>query len=96
VPFQVSLVRFDGFHGLPGRFQLKHLTGSGQPRAPRIQRACDDKLPKLAMWKQCENARTILVLEDNDVQLTNQSVVADDQITSGRIMRQPEFVLEDK
>jgi hypothetical protein len=77
VPFQVSLIRFDGIHGLPGRFQLKHLTGSGQPRASRIQRACDDKFPKLAMWKQSDNARTILVLEDNDVQLTNRSIVAD-------------------
>jgi hypothetical protein len=65
VPFQFSLIRFDGFHDLPGRFQLKHLTGSGQPRAPRIQRACDDKFPKLAMWKHSDNARTILVLEDS-------------------------------
>jgi hypothetical protein len=29
------------------------------------------------MWKQSDNARTILVLEDNDVQLTNQSIVTD-------------------
>src|SRR5262245_47387843 len=77
VPFPVSLIRFDGFHGLPGRFQLKHQTGSEQPRAPRLQRTCDDKFPKLAAWKRSDNAHTILVLEDNDVQLTNQSLVAD-------------------
>jgi hypothetical protein len=77
VPFQVSLIRFDGFHGLPGRFQLKHQAGSGQPRAPRLQRTYDDKFPKLVAWKRSDNAHTILVLEDNDVQLTNQIVVAD-------------------
>jgi hypothetical protein len=78
VPFQVSLVRFDGFHGQPGRFQLKHLTRPvGQPRKPRIQRTCDDKFPKLAAWKRSDKARTILVLEDNDVQLTNPSIVAE-------------------
>lgn len=77
VPFQISLIRFDGLHNQPGRFQLKHLTGSGQPRAPRLQRTCDDKFPKLAKWKHSDNARTILVLEDNDVQLTNQSIFAD-------------------
>ncbi|MGJ5074555.1 hypothetical protein [Bradyrhizobium oligotrophicum] len=77
VPFQVSLIRFEGFRGLPGRFQLKHLAGSGQPRAPRIQRSCNDKFPKLAAWKCSDNARTILVLEDNDIYLTNQIIVAD-------------------
>jgi hypothetical protein len=60
VPFRVSLIRFDGFHNQPGRFQLKHLTGSGQPRTPRIHRACDNKFPKLAMWKRSDSARTIL------------------------------------
>ncbi len=77
LPFEVALVRFDGPHKLPGRFQLKHLAGSGQQRTPRIQRACEDKFPKLAVWRRSENAHTVLVLEDNDVQLTNQSIVAD-------------------
>jgi hypothetical protein len=78
VPFQVSLVRFDGLHHQLGRFQLKHvMRESNQPREPRIRRACDDKFPKLAAWKRSDHARTILVLEDNDIQLTNQSIVAD-------------------
>lgn len=78
VPFQVSLIRFDGFHGQPGRFQLKHVASVlGQPRSPRLRRTCHDKFPKLAAWKRSDNARTILVLEDNDVQLTNQSIVAE-------------------
>jgi hypothetical protein len=74
VPFQVSLVRFDGLPNLPGRFQLKHLTrASEQGRELRIQRTCDDKFPKLATWKISDNA----LLEDNDIQLTNPSIVAD-------------------
>jgi hypothetical protein len=78
VPFSVSLVRFDGFHNQLGRFQLKHLTrAADQPREPRMQRTCDDKFPKLAMWKRSDHARTVLVLEDNDVQLTNPSNVAE-------------------
>src|SRR5262249_30894181 len=78
VPFSVSLVCFDGIRSLPGRFQLKHLTrGSDEPRTIRLQQTCDDKFPKLARWKRAESARTILVLEDNDIQLTNQSIVAE-------------------
>jgi hypothetical protein len=78
VPFQVSLVRFDGLPNLPGRFQLKHLAhASDENRELRIQRTCEDKFPKLARWKASDNAQTILVLEDNDIQLTSQSIVAD-------------------
>jgi hypothetical protein len=78
VPFAVSLVRFDGIAGIVGRFQLKHLaSGSTEPRALRIERACEKKFPKLGTWKCSDNARTILVFEDNDVQLTNVSVVAE-------------------
>jgi hypothetical protein len=43
----------------------------------RIQRSCDKKFPKLSAWKRSHGARTILVLEDNDVQLTNEFLVAD-------------------
>jgi hypothetical protein len=35
------------------------------------------KLPKLAAWKRGDNARTILVLEENDLSLTNHQRVAD-------------------
>jgi len=78
VPFHVSLVRFAGVCDQPGRFQLKHVThASDQPREPRIKRACEYKFPKLATWQHSNNARTVLVLEDNDVQLTNPTVVAE-------------------
>jgi hypothetical protein len=78
VPFQVSLVRFDGVGGMKGLFQLKHLTRDTEtPRLERIARACERKFPKLARWTQSEGARTVLVFEDNDVQLTNVSIVAE-------------------
>src|SRR5262249_50761719 len=77
VPFRVSLVRFDG-SPFPKPFLLKHLIRSSEEaRAPRIRRACDDKFPKLATWKHSKNARTILILESNDVQLTSPHSVAD-------------------
>jgi hypothetical protein len=71
-------VRFDGLRDQPGRFQLKHLARtSDQGRELRIQRTCDDKFPKLASWNVSDHARTILVLEDNDIQLTSPSIVAE-------------------
>ncbi len=77
VPFPVSLMRF-GIPNVPGRFQLAHLvSGSEQERTLRLQRACEKKFPKLAIWQQSYNARTILVFEDNDIQLTNVVVVTD-------------------
>jgi hypothetical protein len=78
VPFQVTLVRFKSTLPPPGFFILKHVTrGLEEPRSRRIERACEKKFPKLAMWKRSDNARTVLVLEDNDVQLTNPSIVAE-------------------
>jgi hypothetical protein len=78
VPFPVTLYRFNSL-GLPARFQIVHsLRGNREGlRAERIRLACEKKFPKLAAWKASDRARTILVLEDNDIQLTNQSVVAD-------------------
>jgi hypothetical protein len=34
-------------------------------------RACQAKYPKLAIWKANEGAHTVLILEENDIQLTN-------------------------
>jgi hypothetical protein len=77
VPFSVSLSRFDGFSGLAEPFQIIFSPVGSGLRDERIQRACDAKWPKLAQWKQSQGARTILVLEHNDVQTTNVLVVAD-------------------
>jgi hypothetical protein len=77
LPFVVSLVRFDGFRDMPGQVQLKHKTDpTDEARVPRLQRACDDKFPKLDWWKRSDHARTILAFEQNDVQLTNTPIVA--------------------
>jgi hypothetical protein len=47
-----------------------------QARVERLQKACDDKFSKLATWKR-DGAKTVLVLEENDLSLTNHQRVAD-------------------
>jgi hypothetical protein len=79
VPFLVNLYRF-GSLGLPSRFDIVHtVPGSSKEtlRSERLLLACRKKFPKLAAWKRSDCARTILILEDNDIQLTNQVLVAD-------------------
>jgi hypothetical protein len=78
VPFPVTLYRFHSL-GLPAQFHITHsLRGNIEAlRAERIRLACEKKFPKLAAWKASDRARTILVLEDNDIQLTSPPLVAD-------------------
>jgi hypothetical protein len=77
VPFDLALCRFEP-PIVPGQhFQIKHTVENIEKlRADRIKTAVDKKLPKLAMWKKNDNAKCILVLEQNDIQLTNPSIVA--------------------
>jgi hypothetical protein len=76
VHFPVRLFRFEDLAKMP-RLQIKHIAPDMRKERPeRIQRACDAKFPKLAEWKG-RGARTILVLEDNDIQLTNPATVAE-------------------
>jgi hypothetical protein len=42
-----------------------------------LQSACGRKYPKLAKWKRDLGARTVLVLEEDDLSLTNHLLVAD-------------------
>jgi hypothetical protein len=67
---------------IPGqRFQIRHTVDDIEKlRADRMQAAIDKKFPKLAAWKKDEGARSILVLEQNDIQLTNPSIVADNYV----------------
>jgi hypothetical protein len=59
-------------------FQIRHIVTNGeQLRKERIQDAIDKKFPKLAGWKRDEKATTVLVLEQNDIQLTAPDLVAD-------------------
>ncbi len=78
VPFDVSLYRFKAAQ-LQGHLNIIHLVAEdgGKARTARIRTACDKKFPKLAHWKRDEGARTVLILEDNDIQLTNHQIVAD-------------------
>jgi hypothetical protein len=78
IPFPVSLWRFAP-PVIPGHhFQIRHsVENIGQLRSERMKKAIDKKFPKLAAWKKTKKAKTILVLEQNDIQLTNPSIVAD-------------------
>lgn len=78
VPFALTLYRFQSIR-LPGYFLVKHVLSENSEgaRQDRIRIACDKKFPKLASWKRHDRARTILVLEDNDIQLTNHAIVAE-------------------
>ncbi len=79
VPFDVRLDRFETVVP-PGRFMIKHSIGEAElepSRETRIRAACEKKFPKLGAWRQDAHARTVLVLEDNDIQLTNPARVFD-------------------
>jgi hypothetical protein len=78
VPFPVRLYRFEGIAGL-GHLQIVHSVGADREamHEQRIRQACDDKFWKLAIWKRDEGARTILLLENPDIQLTNVARVAE-------------------
>ena len=85
VPFPFSLHRgsLDSPHfpkdsPLCGRFTLKYIVPSDfeKARTERLRKACEDKFPKLATWKR-DGAKTVLVLEENDLSLTNHQRVAD-------------------
>jgi hypothetical protein len=77
VPFAVSLHRWprDGF---PFPFVIRHIV-EGDVEARRLSRmseAYGRKHPKLLQWKKT-GARTILILEEDDIFLTNHFSVAD-------------------
>lgn len=85
VPFPFSLHRgsLDSPHfpkdsPLCGRFTMKYVVSADLERArtERVRKACEDKFPKLAAWK-ADGAKTVLVLEENDIALTNHQLVAD-------------------
>jgi hypothetical protein len=82
IPFRFSLRRtISQASGSPlhGKFWLGSIAPANleQQRAARLRTACEDKLPKLAKWKQDLGARTVLVLEEDDLWLTNHFRVAD-------------------
>jgi hypothetical protein len=78
VPFPVTVYRFHA-PWAPARCQIVHSVGGDREslRAERLRLACEKKFPKLAVWKNSNGARTVLVMEDNDIQLTSPPAVAD-------------------
>ncbi|PMS28889.1 hypothetical protein C0Z16_20895 [Paraburkholderia rhynchosiae] len=78
VPFAVTLHRF-AVLGPRRRFSVAYLVESNieAARFDRISKSCDDKYGKLAAWKRNCDACTVLVLEEDDIQLTNHDLVAE-------------------
>jgi hypothetical protein len=74
----MSLHRFEP-PVIPGwYFQIRHVVTDGEKlRKERIQEAIDKKFTKLAGWKRDEKAKTVLVLEQNDIQLSAPDIVAE-------------------
>jgi hypothetical protein len=74
IPFAVFLYR-NNLPG-PGHLSIVHVVDRLEDsRNDRIERACKRKFPKLAAWKT-RGARTVLILEGVDDQLTNPVDVA--------------------
>jgi hypothetical protein len=70
VPFDAYLHR-NSLPKVPGHLSVVHLVDQlDESRTQRIKKACEKKFPKLNAWK-AQSARTVLVLEENDDQLTN-------------------------
>lgn len=82
IPFPFSLHRTISpvsDSALCGRFFFSAIAPDNleQQRAARLQTACERKSPKLAKWKQDSGARTVLILEEDDLWSTNHLRVAD-------------------
>ncbi len=101
VPFPVSLHRWslsnlaNGRSLLCGRFVIKPFVTSDLEgaRLARLQKAFEDKFPKLAAWKRSNGARTVLVLEENDLSLTNHQRVADSMsLAEARMSNSPDEI----
>jgi len=78
-----------------GRFSVGHLVQGDmeQLRRERIGRAYKNKLGKLSVWKESHNARTVLILEENDIQLTNAQRIADAVVEIERIeLKKPDEI----
>lgn len=88
VGFEIALHRYDFPGWSASRFQIKHFVppDSGESRRERMKQACERKFPKLHRWKENSGAHTILVLEDNDIQLTNHVIVAETYLPIARAM----------
>jgi hypothetical protein len=78
VPFTVALYRYQP-PIIPGQFfEIRHVVKDlEKERIARLTTAIENKFPKLAQWKHDCGARTVMVLEVIDIQVTNPSLVMD-------------------
>ena len=77
VPFPVRLHRMTPI-GLPKNFQVNLIVSDVESRRlDRLRKALADKCPKLAGWKHSHSAKSVLILEQNDIQLTNAHIVTE-------------------
>ena len=77
VPFEVFLIR-SVRGGRPGQLSVTHLVERDlfeENRVARVRRAYEAKCPKLALWQQA-GARTVLICEESDAQMTNHFLAA--------------------
>jgi hypothetical protein len=97
VPFEVALHRVQK-GGLLGQISIVHLVDRRNleaQRTSRIRRAYGGNHAKnLAAWRQL-GARSVLIFEENDIQLTNPKLVADAliQVEQGTDVRPDEIYL---
>ncbi|MGA7711880.1 MAG: hypothetical protein WCA81_08270 [Rhizomicrobium sp.] len=78
VPFDVTLRRFSEAQAMGGVFCYQRVTGPVEgARAERLATSRDKKFGKLAAWKAEAGAKTILVLEDVDMWISNEQLVAE-------------------
>lgn len=76
VPFPVAVHRVSTL-GIQEPFTIIQLVDGTleSQRQDRLRETCTRKFPKLARWKTKARARSVLVLEDNDMILTNAEYV---------------------
>lgn len=78
VPFRISLQRWERPPGFEHVFSITHVVADvEEQRSTRIRRACDDKFEKLTEFKQETGAKTVLILENNDIFLSNTNLIFD-------------------
>jgi hypothetical protein len=80
VPFGFALYRWSVPQcGLSGVFWHRQFisTDLEKARRARLTRVCDAKFGKLGKWKREEGARSVLVMEENDLSSTNHQLVAE-------------------
>lgn len=74
VPFAVRFHRWSTVPQLAGVLMVSlGVDGNREDlREERLRQSCDDKYPKLQRWKDQHGGRSILILEDRDLFLSNQ------------------------